>query len=231
VRTAASLAVSLAAAFLLAWNARVAEPEAVSFAAADGAVVHADRYGGGAHWVVLVHGARFDKASWAEQARALAEAGFTALAIDLRGYGRSGPREGSDLLHPGYPKDVLAAVRHARANDAETVSVVGGSLGGWAAGQAAVEARPGEIDRLVLLAHASLDEPERMQGRKLFVLARDDFRGENTLRLPDIREQYDRATGPKELLLLEGAAHAQHLFATGEGERLMREIVRFLSAP
>jgi pimeloyl-ACP methyl ester carboxylesterase len=231
VRTAASLAVSLAAAFLLAWNARAAEPEAVSFAAADGAVVHADRYGGGAHWVVLVHGARFDKASWAEQARALAEAGFTALAIDLRGYGRSGPREGSDLLHPGYPLDVLAAVRHARANDAETVSVVGGSLGGWAAGQAAVEARPGEIDRLVLLAHASLDEPERMQGRKLFVLARDDFRGENTLRLPDIREQYDRATGPKELLLLEGAAHAQHLFATGEGERLMREIVRFLSAP
>jgi len=109
--------------------------------------------------------------------------------------------------------------------------VVGGSLGGWAAGQAAVEARPGEIDRLVLLAHASLDEPERMQGRKLFVLARDDFRGENTLRLPDVREQYDRATGPKELLLLEGAAHAQQLFATEEGERLMREILRFLSAP
>jgi pimeloyl-ACP methyl ester carboxylesterase len=208
-----------------------AAPEAVSFGTEDGAVVHADRYGTGADWVVLVHGARFDKASWAEQARALAEAGFTALAIDLRGYGRSGPRAGSDLLHPGYPLDVLAAVRFAREEGAETVSIVGGSLGGWAAGQAAVEARPGEIDRLVLLAHASLDEPERMQGRKLFVVARGDVRGENTLRLPDIQEQYDKATGPKELLLLDGAAHAQHLFATDQGERLMREILRFLSAP
>jgi pimeloyl-ACP methyl ester carboxylesterase len=211
--------------------AGAAAPKAVSFGTEGGGVVHADRYGTGAHWVVLVHGARFDKASWGSQARALAEAGFTALAIDLRGYGRSGPREGSDLLHPGYPLDVLAAVRYATANGAETVSLVGGSLGGWAAGQAAVEARPGEIDRLVLLAHASLDEPERMQGRKLFVVARGDVRGENTLRLPDIQEQYDKATGPKELLLLDGAAHAQHLFATDQGERLMREILRFLSAP
>lgn len=208
-----------------------AGPVSVSFEAEDGAVVDADRYGEGAHWVVLIHGARFDKGSWAEQARALAEAGFTALAIDLRGYGRSGPREGSDLLHPGYPLDVLAAVRHARAEGAEEVSVVGGSLGGWAAGEAAAAARPGEIDRLVLLAHASLDAPERMQGRKLFVVARGDVRGEDTPRLPDIEAQYERASGPKELLILEGAAHAQHLFATSEGERLMREILRFLSAP
>ncbi|HLE83991.1 MAG TPA: alpha/beta fold hydrolase [Thermoanaerobaculia bacterium] len=219
----------IVAAVLSACGAAAAEP--VSLVAEDGGVVHADRYGTGAHWVVLVHGARFDKASWGSQARALAEAGFSALAIDLRGYGRSGPREGSDLLHPGYPLDVLAAVRFARAEGAETVSLVGGSLGGWAAGQAAVDARPGEIDRLVLLAHASLDEPERMQGRKLFVVARGDVRGENVPRLPDIQEQFERAPEPKELLVLDGAAHAQHLFATDQGERLMREILRFLSAP
>jgi esterase/lipase len=219
----------IVAAVLSACGAAAAEP--VSFVAEDGGVVHADRYGTGAHWVVLVHGARFDKASWGSQARALAEAGMTALAIDLRGYGRSGPREGSDLLHPGYPLDVLAAVRFARAEGAEAVSVVGGSLGGWAAGQAAVDARPGEIDRLVLLAHATIDEPERLPGRKLFVVARGDVRGENVLRLPDIQEQYERAPEPKELLVLEGSAHAQHLFATDEGERLMREILRFLSAP
>lgn len=219
----------IVAAVLSACGAAAAEP--VSLVAEDGAVVHADRYGTGAHWVVLVHGARFDKASWGSQARALAEAGMTALAIDLRGYGRSGPRAGSDLLHPGYPVDVLAAIRFARAEGAEAVSLVGGSLGGWAAGQAAVDARPGEIDRLVLLAHASLDEPERMQGRKLFVVARGDVRGENVPRLPDIQEQYARAPEPKELMVLESSAHAQHLFATGEGERLMQEILRFLSAP
>jgi hypothetical protein len=70
-----------------------------------------------------------------------------------------------------------------------------------------------------------------MQGRKLFVVARGDVRGENVPRLPEIQGQYEQATGPKELLVLEGSAHAQHLFATAEGERLMREILRFLRAP
>ena len=34
---------------------------------------------------------------------------------------------------------------------------------------------------------------------------------------------------PKEILILEGSAHAQYVFATAEGERVMREILRFLS--
>lgn len=70
-----------------------------------------------------------------------------------------------------------------------------------------------------------------MRGRKLFLLAEGDARGEGIPRLPEIREQYERAPGPKELVLLEGSAHAQHLFATDQGERLMEEILRFLSAP
>jgi len=37
--------------------------------------------------------------------------------------------------------------------------------------------------------------------------------------------------GPKELNVLEGSAHAQFIFATDQGERLMREILRFLSTP
>jgi hypothetical protein len=37
--------------------------------------------------------------------------------------------------------------------------------------------------------------------------------------------------GPKELIILDGSAHAQFLFATDQGARLMREILRFLSQP
>jgi len=37
--------------------------------------------------------------------------------------------------------------------------------------------------------------------------------------------------GPKELVILDGSAHAQFLFATDQGARLMREILRFLSQP
>ncbi len=208
-----------------------AAQERVSFPTQDGGLVYADLYGKGDHGVVLAHGGRFDKASWEKQARALANAGFRALAIDLRGYGqsRAGPKSRSpdDELH----FDVLAAVRYLRETGAKTISVVGGSMGGWAAAQAAVEARPGEIDRLVLLAHSPIKEPERMKGRKLFITSRDDPHGDGSPRLVGIREQYERAPHPKELLILDGSAHAQFIFGTEQGERLMREILRFLSEP
>jgi alpha/beta superfamily hydrolase len=190
----------------------------VSFSAADGATVHGDLYGTGTRGVVLAHGGRFDKASWAEQAHALMKAGFRALAIDLRR--DSGPKN-----------DVLAAVRYLHQNGAKTVFVVGASFGGGAAAEASIEARPGEIDRLVLLAHAPIDAPEKMKGRKLFITARGDLGAGDTPRLPRIREQYERASDPKELVILESDAHAQFLFATNQRERLMREIARFLSEP
>ena len=49
------------------------------------------------------------------------------------------------------------------------------------------------------------------------------------LRLPRIRKQYEATPGPKELVILEGSAHAQFVFKTDEGPRLMREILRFLT--
>ena len=57
----------------------------VSFPTEDGGLVYADVYGKGERGVVLAHGGRFNKESWAEQARALADAGFRAVAIDFRG--------------------------------------------------------------------------------------------------------------------------------------------------
>lgn len=72
---------------------------------------------------------------------------------------------------------------------------------------------------------------ERLTGRKLFILTREDFSGGGVLRLPEIRKQYERAPDPKEIVILEGSAHAQFIFETDQGERLMREILRFLSEP
>jgi pimeloyl-ACP methyl ester carboxylesterase len=202
----------------------------VSFPTQDGGIVYADLYGRGARGVVLAHGGRFNKASWAPQARALAEAGFRAMAIDLRVY--SPWRDGAQLKldDDGLRFDVLAAVRYLRKKGARTVSVVGASMGGDAAADALAEAAPGEIDRLVLLASGEYGQPEKWKGRKLFIVARDDANGAG-LRLPKIRAQYDKAPDPKELIVLEGSAHAQFIFGTDQGERLMREILRFLSAP
>ena len=88
-----------------------AAPREDSFPTADGGVIWADVYGAGDRAVVLAHGARFDKASWAPQAEVLAKAGFRVLAIDFRGYGQS---HGGDKAAPASGEkyeDVLAAVR------------------------------------------------------------------------------------------------------------------------
>jgi pimeloyl-ACP methyl ester carboxylesterase len=201
----------------------------VSFPTQDGGVVHADLYGKGERGVVLAHGGRFTKESWKEQVPAFLNVGFRVLAIDFRGRGQShGPQSKSG--EDGTEYDVLAAVRYLHKTGAKTVSIVGASFGGEAAADASIEAEPGEIDRLVLLA-AWTDRPaEKIKGRKLFIVARDDANDEGP-RLPKIRANYEKAGGPKELVILDGSAHAQFLFATDQKERLLREILRFLSQP
>jgi pimeloyl-ACP methyl ester carboxylesterase len=207
-----------------------AAQEHVSFPTPDGGLIHADLYGRGERGVVLAHGGRFNKESWKKQAEALEQAGFRVLAIDFRGYGQSrGPGQSEPLSAPLH-FDVLAAVRYMRNTGARTVAVVGGSMGGGAAGDASVEAEPGEIDRLVFLGCGGSDKnPEKMKGRKLVIATRDDLGPGDIPRLPRIRELYAKAPGPKELIVLEGSAHAQFMFATDQGERVMREILRFLS--
>lgn len=202
--------------------------EDVSFPTRDGGVVYGTLAGRGGHAVLLAHGGRFTKESWTDQARTLNEAGFRTLAIDFRGRGdsRGGPAPGAtDSVH----LDVMAGVAFLHERGAERVSIVGASFGGWAAGRAVAELPPGAIDRLVLLAHAPIEEPERLHGDKLFITAREDRSGSGALRLPDIRDQYERAPEPKKLVVLEGSAHGQYVFATEQGSRLMAEIVTFLT--
>lgn len=207
-----------------------AAQEHVSFPTEDGGLVYADVYGKGDRGVVLAHGGRFNKESWEKQAQALADAGFRALAIDFRGYGKShGPGQSDIFTAPLY-LDVLAAVHYLQKTGTKSVSLVGGSMGGGAAAKALIEARPSEIERLVLLAAVADALPEKLKGRKLFIVARDDTDGAGP-RLPRIRAQYEKAPDPKELIILDGSAHAQFLFQTDQGDRVMREILRFLSAP
>ncbi|HEX8364170.1 MAG TPA: alpha/beta fold hydrolase [Allosphingosinicella sp.] len=208
----------------LAAAAKPAGP--VSFAAQDGVPVTGRLYGRGPRGVVLVPGGHGVGETWHIQAERLARAGFHVLAVDYRGRGRAGG------IAPDDEKahlDVIGAARHLRARGARSIALVGASWGGWAAGTAAIAA-PGLAERIVLLAHSPFDHPERLGGRKLFILGRDDRVGSGKLRLEDVQKQYDRAPAPKQLVLLDGAAHAQFLFLTDQGPRLGREILRFLSA-
>lgn len=204
--------------------------EPVTFPTEDGGIVYGLVYGTGERGVVLAHGGQFNKESWEKQAQVLTGAGFRVLAFDFRGYGQSrGPHDSKS--EEGRRYDVLAAVAYLRKTGAKSVYVVGGSMGGDYAAEAA-EAEPAAIDRIVMLASGGDAPLIKMKGPKLFIICRDDVEGDAKIpRLPEIRVQYEKASGPKELVVLEGSAHAQWIFRTDQGERLMREILRFLSAP
>ncbi len=196
----------------------------VSVPTKDGGVVYADVYGSGERGVVLAHGAKFDKASWKDQATQLANAGFRAIAIEFRGYGKSKGGPNSQSPQDELYLDVLAGVDYLRGHGAKTVAVIGASMGGRASANAVVKGPPGAIDRLILLAHAPIQNPERIVGPKLFAAAQGDPITKS------VQEQFAKAPEPKELLILEGSAHAQNMFTTDQGERLMKEILRFLAA-
>jgi pimeloyl-ACP methyl ester carboxylesterase len=209
---------------------RAAAQTHVSFPTQDGGVIFADEYGAGDRGLVLAHGGRFNKESWSKQAPMFVAAGFRVLAIDFRGIGQSrGPGQ-ADLLSAPLQLDVLAAVHYLRKTGAKTVSVIGGSMGGSAAGDASIASESNEINRLVLLGAAPNGPAEKLKSPVLFIVARDDANDDGP-RLPGIRAQYEKAPQPKELIVLDGSAHAQFLFQTDQGERVMHEILRFLSPP
>lgn len=201
-------------------------PRLLTLPASDGVRVSSMSYGEGRRGVVLVPGGHGVGETWDGQARRLAASGFRVLALDYRGLGRSvdAPQDDSKV-----PLDVIGAVRRLRSDGVTEVSVVGASWGGWAAGTAAVS-EPGLIDRLVFLAHSPFEAPERLGGRKLFIVAKEDRDGFGRLRLERIREQYERTSPPRGLIVLEGSAHAQLLFLTPQRERLFDEILGFLAS-
>jgi pimeloyl-ACP methyl ester carboxylesterase len=99
--------------------------------------------------VVLLHGFPDSHAVWHMQMRALADAGFRAVAPDLRGYGRT-----------SAPLDVVGyAIEHLRGDvvallDAlaiDKVSMVGHDWGAAIAWQVAIHA-PERVERLVALS-------------------------------------------------------------------------------
>jgi pimeloyl-ACP methyl ester carboxylesterase len=190
--------------------------------------IQADLYGRGHRALLLAHGGRFNKESWQKQAPVFARAGFLVLAINFRG-DRPNPdgSPGSYGTDEENGADVLAGVAYLHQIGATSISAIGGSLGGDAVGNAETQSPAGVFDRMVFLGSDGGDHPEKLRGRKLFIVARDDSNGSGP-RLPSIMRHYQQTPEPRQLIVINGSAHAQFLFATEKGPELMRDILEFL---
>ncbi|GAA3299640.1 hypothetical protein GCM10020295_38330 [Streptomyces cinereospinus] len=126
--------------------------------AANGARFHIAELGDGP-LVMLVHGFPQFWWAWRHQMAALADAGYRAVAMDLRGVG------GSDRTPRGYDPanlalDITGVIRSLGEPDA---ALVGHDLGGYLAWTAAVM-RPKLVRRLVV---ASMPHPRRWRSAML----------------------------------------------------------------
>lgn len=196
-----------------------------------GEPISADLYGRGSRGLILAHGGRFGKESWKKQAEVFANHGFLVLALAFRG-DRSNPdgTPGSDGSDVENAEDVVAAVGYLHRIGAKTISAVGGSLGGYAVANADARSKPRIFDRIVIMGSPGGDAPEKLTGRKLFLVARNDTSGDG-LRLPEISSSFARVPEPKRLVVVEGSAHAQFLFGTEQGPKVLDTILRFLTEP
>jgi non-heme chloroperoxidase len=96
--------------------------------------------------VVLLHGWAFDHRIWDRQIRVLAELGHTAIAVDLRGHGRSDAPYG-DYSLGRLAQDVSTLILSLGL---PRPAVVGWSLGGMVALRLATDS-PDVVGRLVLV--------------------------------------------------------------------------------
>lgn len=205
----------------------------VSIPSDDGHALAGVLYGDGRHVVILLaHGGYSSLASWAATAAELHAAGLRVLVIEAHAAAELSVGRETPCLYDAkcLARDVLAGLRFARRLGVDRIAFIGGSMGAAAVAEASMDSAAADVESVVVLAPARVAEPERMRGRKLFFATRDDANSAG-LRLPGIQAMFDRAPEPKRFVLLEGSAHAQRILAEADGARLMRDIVRFLTAP
>ena len=116
--------------------------------------MHVERYGHGGTPVILLHGFCTCTFLWRNVAPILAEAGHTAYALDMFGYGESDRNPDADFgiaAQAEFLDAAMTALRLARA------TIVGVDLGGDVALRLAVT-RPDRAAKLVLINVPAFDE-------------------------------------------------------------------------
>lgn len=136
------------------WRAKesrlsIVEPQRIVFAAAGDSVnLVADAYGTpGRPGILLAHGGGQTRHAWGKTAAALAERGWRAVALDLRGHGESGWSADGDYQMELFAADLASVARQMGSRPA----LIGASLGGLAGLLAEAEVAPGSFSSITLV--------------------------------------------------------------------------------
>ena len=78
--------------------------------------------------VILLHGGGQTRHAWGETGKKLAEAGYHAVALDLRGHGDSEWHSEGDYTIKAYKEDLVSIIKEIN----KPASLIGASLGGMA---------------------------------------------------------------------------------------------------
>ncbi len=195
--------------------------ESFKLTAPDGVAIDAGIAGDGPVGLVLGHGLKYTtgKDSFAREVEWFAKEGITALAISFRGY----PADKIPPMQKDRDLDLLAAVSFLRERGCKSVYVLGSSMGGWVALQAAKELEKDPAFRgLVLISAGDPGAADDLAFPKLFVVAEDDPKVAAM-----VKEMHDTAAEPKKLELFETGGHGQALFESRR-EEVLGKIVAFM---
>ena len=142
--------------------------ESIVFRGSDGVRLRADAWGDpAARPVLLQHGGGQTRHAWGGTAKALARAGWYAVALDLRGHGESDWSPAGDYAFDRFADDTIAVAR-ALGRPA----VVGASLGGLAGLLANARADGPSASHLVLVDVTPRMNPDGVDAIKAFMADR-----------------------------------------------------------
>jgi pimeloyl-ACP methyl ester carboxylesterase len=142
--------------------------ETLHFTSKDNIRLAADSFGNGRP-VVLLHGGGQTRGAWHHTAKSLADRGYRAIALDLRGHGES------DWSKSGYSFDTFTDDLHSVISDVGgRPALIGASLGGMTAMLAIGEANTPIASALVLVDIATQINPEGGKAIHAFMTANPD---------------------------------------------------------
>jgi alpha/beta superfamily hydrolase len=197
----------------------------VSFLTQDKVRLSGLLYGQSKTVVICSNEYRSSQSDWSTIAPYLAKEGYMVLTYDYRGYGDSqGTFEGAKLT-----QDLISALSFARRLGANTIILMGASMGGT------VTTKVAALEQHRIAAAVVISAPLGFQGD--LDISDADLRAISAATffinsngdgfVYDIVHMYDEAHSPKQLYLYPGGAHGASLFYSQYGPDLSQRIVAF----